>query len=66
MQFLKDGVQTVGARLMYCESLTHISLTSILWDIGKQYSLRCDAAKRAVPSGAILLAKRIFIKYMTI
>ena len=34
--------------------LTH-SLASFLWDIGKQYSPRCDAAERGVPSGAILL-----------
>ena len=31
-------------------------------DIGKQNSPRCDAAERGVPSGAILFAKRIFIK----
>ena len=28
----------------------------LLWDTGKQYSLRCDAAERGIPSGAILLA----------
>ena len=42
--------------------LTHLSLASLLWDIGKQYSPRCDAAESGVPSGAILFAKRIFIK----
>ena len=42
--------------------LTPISLASFLWDIGKQYSPRCDAADCGVPSGAILFAKRIFIK----
>ena len=31
-----------------------------LWDIGKQKSPRCDAAKRGVPSGAILFAYRNF------
>ena len=36
--------------------LTHLSLASLLWDIGKQYSPRCDAAERSVPSGAILFA----------
>ena len=36
--------------------LTNISLSSFLWDIGKQKSPRCDAAKRGVPSGAILFA----------
>ena len=37
-------------------NLTIISLASFLWDIGKQNSPRCDAAKRGVPSGAILFA----------
>ena len=36
--------------------LTHISLASFLWDIGKQNSPRCDAAERGVPSGAVLFA----------
>ena len=36
--------------------LTHLSLVSFLWDIGKQHSPRCDAAERGVPSGAILFA----------
>ena len=44
------------------QDLTHLSLVSLLWDIGKQNSLRCNAAERGVPSGAILFAKRIFIK----
>ena len=43
-------------------NLTHISLASFLWDIGKQYSPRCDAAERGVPSGAILFAWRNFIE----
>ena len=34
--------------------LTHLSLVSLLWNIGKQNSPRCDAAERGVPSGAIL------------
>ena len=42
--------------------LTHLSLASLLWDIGKQYSPRCDAAERGVPSGAILFAYRNFIE----
>ena len=41
---------------------TNISLASFLWDIGKQNSPRCDAAKRGVPSGAILFADIIFIE----
>ena len=43
-------------------SLTHISLASFLWDIGKENSPRWDAAKRGVPSGAILFAEKIFIE----
>ena len=31
-------------------------LLSYFWDIGKQYSPRCDAAECGVPSGAILFA----------
>ena len=37
-------------------TLTHLSLASRLWDIGKQNSPRCDAAERGVPSGDILFA----------
>ena len=39
-----------------CLMLTHLSLASLLWDIGKQNSPRCDAAECGVPSGAILFA----------
>ena len=42
--------------------LTHLSLASLLWDIGKQYSPRCDAAEPGVPSGAILFAYRNIIE----
>ena len=35
---------------------------SFLWDIGKQNILRFYAAKRGVPSGAILFADRNFEK----
>ena len=42
--------------------LTHISLASILYDIGKQNSPRCDAAKSGVPSGAILFPYMMFIE----
>ena len=34
----------------------------LLWDIGKQNSPSCDAAKRGVPSWAILFAYMIFIE----
>ena len=40
--------------------LTHLSRASLLWDIGKQHSPRCDAAESGVPSGAILFALRNF------
>ena len=42
--------------------LTHISLASLLLDIGKQNSPRCDAAERGVPSGTILFAKSNLIE----
>ena len=48
--------------LIVAFTLTHLSLTSLLWDICKQNSPRCDAAERGVPSWAILFAKIIFIK----
>ena len=38
--------------------LTHLSLASFSWDIGKQNSPSCDAANRGVPSGAFLFAYR--------
>ena len=33
-----------------------------LWDIDKQNNPRCDAAKRGVPSGAILFPFKTFIE----
>ena len=42
--------------------LTHISLASFLWDIGKQNRPRCDATKHGVPSENILFADKIFIE----
>ena len=39
-----------------CHKLTHISLMSILWDIGKQCKTRSDAAKYGVWSGSPLFA----------
>ena len=39
-----------------------LKLVPLLWDIDKQYSPRCDAAERGVPSGAILFAQRNFIE----
>ena len=39
----------------------HVHFPHLSLDIVKQYSPRCGAAERAVPSGGILFAKRIFI-----
>ena len=41
-------------------ALTHISLASFLWDIGKQCKPRTDAAIRGVWSGSSLFAYRRF------
>ena len=57
--------QISGERLQdHCSSgcLTHLSLASFLWDIGKEHCPRCDTAERGVPSGAILFAYRNFIE----
>ena len=37
----------------------YISLASFLWDIGKHISPRCNAAKRGIPSWAVLFAYMI-------
>ena len=42
--------------------LVHLILASLLWDIGKQNSPVCDAAKRGVPSEAILFAERKIVE----
>ena len=39
----EKGKVTFGLKYIYF--LTHISQASFLWDIGKQNSIRCDAAK---------------------
>ena len=41
--------------------LTHLSLASFLWDIGKQHSPRCDAPD-VTPQNAILFTQRNFIE----
>ena len=46
----------VSKQILLSHLLAHISLASFLWDIGKQNSPRCEAAKRGLPSGAILFA----------
>ena len=45
-----------GTKLNHTETLTHDSIMSFLCDKGKQYSPRCDAVKRDIPSIAILFA----------
>ena len=59
-----DAYAYVNSILKVCFiiKLTHLSLASLLWDIGKQHSPRCDAAERGVPSGAIMFAQRNFIE----
>ena len=52
---LKPVLQVPNLTLRFYRYLT-LSLVSLLWDIGKQNSPRCDAAERGVPSGAILFA----------
>ena len=42
--------------------LTHLSLVYLLCDIGKQNSLRCDAAVRGVTSGAIVCSQNFHRK----
>ena len=60
----KTEIYTLQSELQQdtCLILTQLSLASLLLDIGKQNSPRCDAAERSVPSGAILFAKKIFIE----
>ena len=48
--------------IILTRTLTHLSLASLLWDIGKQNSPRWDAAERGVPSGAILFAQKNFFE----
>ena len=55
-----ESIKYLGVTIT--KDLTHISLASLLWDIGKQNSPRCDAAERGVPSRAILFAWRNFIE----
>ena len=53
------GILNLNVSISECNIyvyLTLLSLVSFLWDIGKQYSPRCDAAERGIPSGAILFA----------
>ena len=60
--WMKNNVCSLSQRILIFDKLTHISLASFLWDIGKQNSPRCDAAKHGVPSGAILFAYMKFIQ----
>ena len=45
--------------------LTHLSLVSFLWDIGKHHSPGCDLAIPSVTSGAMLFAQRNLIEKFT-
>ena len=40
--------------------LTHLSLASFLWDIGKQWKTRSDAAECGVWSGIALFAYKMY------
>ena len=60
--FISQPITLPTSGILYSVILTHLSLASFMWDIGKQNSPRCDAAERGVPSGAILFAYRIFIE----
>ena len=54
--------EIVISTYFHTTTLTHISLSYFLLDIGKQNSPRCEAAKRGFPSGAILFAHVVFIE----
>ena len=43
--------------------LTQKHLASFLWGISKQHSPRCDATERGIPSGAILFAEEMKLKF---
>ena len=61
--FLKYKIAVLIAIIGLCLALlTHISLASFSWDIGKQNIPRCDAAKHGVPSGVTLFAFGISLK----
>ena len=64
MEPARNKLQLYTVSCISFYQLTHISLSSFLWDIGKQNSPRCDAAKRGVPSGTILFTYRNFLKNM--
>ena len=44
-------------KMLILWNITHTCISlAFLWDMGKQYSPRCDAAECGVTSGAILFA----------
>ena len=53
---------TFGKHLLNLYNLTHISLASYFWDIGKQYRPRWDSAECGISSGSTLFAYRNFYK----
>ena len=56
MYHIRNGLHVGAMLIVIIQRLTHLSLASLLLDIGKQNSPRCDAAERGVPSGAIMFA----------
>ena len=58
-EFLQYIHQTKNDSIFYFAlplNITHLSLATLLWDVGKQNSPRWDAAFCGVTSGAILFA----------
>ena len=70
LSILKDGIMTLYPAMIRSKDawlgvetqnwITHLSLASLLWDIGKQHSPRCDAAEGLL--GRISSKKEIKIK----
>ena len=61
--FLKYKIAVLIAIIGLCLALlTHISLASFSWNIGKQNIPRCDAPNNGVPSVATLFAYSISLK----
>ena len=44
METLFHTFYAADGKLLWCILLTHLSLASLLWDIGKQTSPRCGSA----------------------
>ena len=50
---------SIPTRRAMCGHLTHLSLASLLWDMGKQHSPRCDTAECGVPSESAKYSKHL-------